>query len=737
MLSRSLLALFLLLSLAVSASSQSLIPLSDPKLQKAAQRLKAKDYRGARDSMAGAADSPEKLFMSGIAALRLEQWTDAADLLGRAARELPLLADYALFGQAEACHATARHNEALDAVNKLLAAWPESPLLRKARLLQADILLGKGQYRDALAAYVRFVELYPTGDDSITALHQAALCREGLHEEARAVQELRTLWLTYPGSPVAEKAEESRRRLALKGFPAQPYTAEELFRRGSTLYNLGKYEQANKDLNAVPLQGQTADFTARVSLKTGQALLKARRYKDAQLVFSALLDRELKPAMVDEVRYWHAKSLDKCGREEEAFAAYLSIPEKSPDSELADDALREAAFIRKFQGRYQDQLPILEKLIATTTDAKLRQRATWELAWARYNSRDYRGAADAFSALLPSADYRERALYWHGRALERTGDRDGAARSLAAVSEEFPFSFYAMQLRAESDVMDDAHRTLPPPLSSLPVPAGFERVKALISFGLHDEARRELAAARKNGSGRKKALPGLARLYLEMDDYASAAALMRTDVPRRLDPDTLLQWGILYPRAFGDAVSDKTAEFGVSEELVFSLMKAESSFAPSAVSHAGAIGLMQLMPATARTMVANGAKNSVAERLPDPAFNISLGVRHLSDLLRQYNGNVVSAVAAYNAGSNAVNRWRRNLAYTREDEFIENIPYLETREYVKKVLAGADIYRRLYRPSLPDPAQSGTPVAAPPPSPTIASDALPPSAPFTELTSAR
>lgn len=729
MLSRLLLSLVLLLALAVSASSQNLSPLTDPKLQKAAQRLKAKDYRGAWDSMQGAADSPEKRFMAGIAALRLEQWTDAAELLGRASRELPSLGDYALFGQAEACQATARHDEALDAVKMLLAGWPESPLVRKARLLQADILFGKGEFREALAAYVRFVELYPTGNDSITALHQAALCREGLHEEARAVQELRSLWLTYPGSPVAEKVDDSLQRLARKGFPAAPYTADELLRRGSTLYNLGKYEQALKNLDAVPLQGQSADFAARVSLKTGQTLFKARKYKDAQRVFAALLDRELKPAVTDEIRYWHAKSLDKCSREDEAFTAYLGIQEKSPASELADDALLEAAFIRKFQGRYQDELPVLDRLIAATSDSKLKQRATWESAWARYNSRDFRGAADAFNALISTADYRERALYWHGRALERTGDAEAAARSFGILTEEYPFSFYASQLRTGNGTTEAAPRSLPQLISALPVPAGFDRVKALISFGLHDEARRELAAAKKNSNGKKKTLLGLARLHLEMDDYASAAAIMRAEAPRRIDADSLLQWGLLYPRAFSDAVSEQTAEFGVSDELVYSLMKAESGFAPGAVSPVGAIGLMQLMPATARTMVANGAKNGVAARLPDPKFNISLGVRHLRDLLKQYNGNVVSAVAAYNAGSNAVDRWRKNLAFCREDEFIENIPYYETREYVKKVLAGAEIYRRLYRSPLPASGQSVSAIAEPQPQAAPSGNILPTSAP--------
>jgi len=84
------------------------------------------------------------------------------------------------------------------------------------------------------------------------------------------------------------------------------------------------------------------------------------------------------------------------------------------------------------------------------------------------------------------------------------------------------------------------------------------------------------------------------------------------------------------------------------------------------------------------------------QMLLDPHFNIRLGTRHLKDLLKSYDGDMISAVAAYNAGSNAVNRWKRNLAGMDKDEFIESIPYQETRDYVKKVYASVSNYRKLY-----------------------------------------
>ncbi|MBT1075440.1 transglycosylase SLT domain-containing protein [Geobacter grbiciae] len=697
MLNRLLLATALLLCLAVSASSQNLSPSLDEKLAKAAVRLKLKDNRGALDNAMNAVDSPEKNLIAGVAAYRLEEWVKAAELLGKAASELPLVADYSLFWQADALYRIARYDEALETVKRLLHERPESPLVRRSRMLQADILFARGDLKEAQAIYIRFVESYPSGRDSVTAMYQSARCREGLGEKAKAVQELRNLWLTYPASPVAEDAEESMRQLERQGFPASPSTADELFRRASTLYSVGRYQQAVKAFDAIPLANQTADFIARVTFKSGQALYKARQRKDAERTFARLLEKELKPSLSEEARFWHAKSLEGIGKSEDAINAYLKITEASPRGELADEALLEAAFIRKFQGRYQDEHFLLDRLLSVTTDAKLRQRATWENAWALYGTKDFRRAAEAFKSLQTIQDYRERALYWQGRALEGAGDKEGAAASLARVMEEYPLSFYGHQARAALNTSEETPSLAAEPAAlSLPMPAGYERIKLLITVGLHDEARKELAAVRKKNGSKQKLLLGLARLYLEMDDYNASAAMYRDNLPRRIDRDSLPQWGLLYPKAFREAVMLQATDQGVAEELVYGIIRAESTYSPTVVSPVGAVGLMQLMPATAKAMV-KGNGTSISARLTDPGFNISLGVRHLKGLLQQYNGNTVAAVAAYNAGSTPVDRWRRTLPFQRDDEFIENIPYYETREYVKKVLANAQMYRTLYR----------------------------------------
>jgi len=177
-------------------------------------------------------------------------------------------------------------------------------------------------------------------------------------------------------------------------------------------------------------------------------------------------------------------------------------------------------------------------------------------------------------------------------------------------------------------------------------------------------------------------------------------------------------WSITHPVPFREEVARHAAKSRLSQELVYAVMRAESSFSPTVVSPAGATGLMQLMPATAKAMKPSTSLKTVTSLLTMPEYNISLGTRHLRELIDQYEGDEALAVAAYNAGGGNVNRWIRSIGTKNREAFIEQIPFPETRAYVKKVLAGAAIYRGLYGKGIfTPPSPLATPPAASPPFP--------------------
>ncbi len=710
---RSFSTVIILLLLTLPASGINLYPLPDDALVKASALFRDKDYQGAREAALSARKGGVRDFMVGMAACGLEKWDEAADSLSRAADEFPLLADYALFNQARALQKLGRHAEALAPLRKVLKNYPESPVARGAALLLGETLYDSGDYQGALLACGEFIEKYPAGADALSALHKSALSREQLGDLPGAVSILRSITLNYPASTVAAKAGEDLARIAGKGDKVAPFSPSELFRQGTILFDLGKYDRAIKTFDAarrqIPEQGD--ELLTRLQFKTGQALFKSRHYKDAEQVFSELLTKNLKKETSDDVRFWLARTGAKMGKDEEAFNTYMKLAESSPKSTLADDALLEAALIRKQQQKWDAALPLLQKSLLLYPNANQSKYVIWEIAWGSYLSRDFKTAADYFLKLTGMDSMREKALYWRGRALIAAGDPKGAQECFSDLLNEYPLGYYALTYKnmagiKEADITPPARNLA----ESLPLPAGFERVKALITLGFYDEAKKELSGVKK-----QKLQQGIARLYLEMGNYNSAIHLFRRERLRKYDKENSLLWGINYPLAFQEYVAKNAAANNLQESLIYSIIRAESTFSPTALSPAGAVGLMQLMPSTAAAVGKVGSAAFDANRLTRPETNIRLGARHLKGLLTLHNGNLVLAIASYNAGSGNVGRWLKRFGDLPQEEFIESIPFGETREYVKKVLAGIGIYQRFY--NLGERTSPGTAPTPPPQSP--------------------
>jgi soluble lytic murein transglycosylase len=210
-----------------------------------------------------------------------------------------------------------------------------------------------------------------------------------------------------------------------------------------------------------------------------------------------------------------------------------------------------------------------------------------------------------------------------------------------------------------------------------------------------EEARSELASFKPARQDRQT-IAGLARLQQLAGDLHGSIVTFHQNRPATIEPDNLAFWAIGFPRPYTDLFSRYSATYRISDALTLALAKAESSFRADVKSHAGAIGLMQLMPATAQMTAGVKGKAFNPLSLTDPEFNIKLGTKHLRELLDQYQENTVYTLAAYNAGAGAVKRWRNAFGHLPQDEFIENIPFQETRDYVKKIIAYLPMYRALY-----------------------------------------
>jgi soluble lytic murein transglycosylase len=679
---------------AVCISATSSPSRADDHLNRAAQQYRDKDFPAAYLSAGKSVDQANRVFVRGMAALRLDKFEEAATLLDEAEHKLPLIADYAAYFQAEALQKLKRYPAAYSKVDSIHTLFPASKLLRRSEKLTADIQFEVADYKSALKLYQSFIEKYASGSDAVDASFQSARCREETADSGGALQVYRNIWLNNPASPLAAKSQERLKILERSGLKVPPFSAEELLKRASTLYAQNEFSASLKTLEMIPVVSQPAAITNRLDLRTGMAQYRLKHFKLAEKQFSRASESALS-GVRSEARFWLAKSLDRQDIKDRALVMYLELAGEGKRQEFADEALIEAAGVKRGLGQYAEAARLFDQAVKLSAESKTVSRTVWDAGWCRYLAGEYQTAADTFRVVLADEAQREKCLYWLGRALEKNGDAT-AASYFRTLLDEYPAGFYATWHREQRGIKDSRE-----PLGNrdtfneLPFLPGYEKPRLLASLGFFDEARSEMAALRKK-TGEKKALfPALARIYLEMRDFGSAIALFMQNRPVAWEKGTLPLWTAGYPRAYTELVGQNAALNGLSEGLVYALIRAESGFAPAVKSSAGAIGLMQMMPATAK-MTAREKGEFNPQRLTVPEYNIRLGTKHLHDLMKEYNGDVVYMSAAYNAGAGALERWKKSYKGLAKDEFIESIPYQETRDYVKKVYASAATYRQLY-----------------------------------------
>jgi soluble lytic murein transglycosylase len=300
--------------------------------------------------------------------------------------------------------------------------------------------------------------------------------------------------------------------------------------------------------------------------------------------------------------------------------------------------------------------------------------------------------------------------YWDARSLEQGGEGSRAREIFSSLAYSTTTNYYpAMAGRRVGqpriDLPGAALEAAELP-SSAAAGASFhlQRALALKALALHQLELAELRRLQQVAEDSRAM-----RLFLLAEFQAAGgyndAMVMAGGMAARGEISNRLAERIRYPRAFWSDFSRAAARTGVKPDLLLSLARQESLFDPTARSIADARGVMQLLPSTAQKVAARSGIPQSRLDLYDPALNIELGSANLKLLLALFNGNQFRTIAAYNAGEEAVQRWDARYPGP-DDEWVENIEYAETRNYVKKVVGGIREYQMLY------PALDGEPRTA-------------------------
>jgi peptidoglycan lytic transglycosylase len=402
-----------------------------------------------------------------------------------------------------------------------------------------------------------------------------------------------------------------------------------------------------------------------------------------------------------EVARWHWNEDDDAG----ALRLFRDLARRFPGSHEAPEALYAIGRIQQESGAYDDAFRSYTSFAERYPATRTAEEARWRAGWVRYLAGDRSAAAESFGRLAASGERETRvaAEYWEARSLEQIGSPEAVAK-MTHIADEHPATFYGMLASARLGLTpragtapSDAERPAFPDALTGPHAT---RARLYNQLGLHRLARRELDALAPSVS-----TSTLVQAYAAVEAPGPALRLARFSVAgaRRY----------LYPLGYWEVVRPMAESRGLDPLLVAALIRQESLFFPDAVSPADAHGLMQLLPGTARELATSAGRPAPdREALHQVTTNVDLGTSLLRRLLDRYGGSRVKALAAYNAGEEAVAKWERRYAGRPDDEFVELISFRETRDYVKSVLTHYEVYRQLYAPSA-----SATSLGSPPKEP--------------------
>ena len=708
---RWLLLVILLVALAPSADCGQ-APLAPPAaaLHAAAKSFEAGDSAGATETLLAldGANIPADIrtdvdLLLGIALLRERRSEEATTHL-EAARAHPLLSDYALYTLAKARRQTGRPDRSAEALRRLVDREPHSVLRDRAARELARDLLDAGQLPQAEDAARKYLAAVPSnaGRAEASLTLGETLLLAGRSVEADAI--LRGIWLDVPASPEAQRAQG-----LLTSVPtSRPLTEDERFRRAARLHQLERHAMAIPELTPFADAGSSRENPARLML--GISAFNVRQYEQAAQWLEPLKDVP-DPNRI-EALFWLGRSWGRAG-DAGSFTAYLTqVADAGPPSRRSGEALYLLAQSAKDNADLALSRAYLSRLLKEHPKGPHADVVLWLQGWLAYKQKRFSVSAASWRRLAKEASrsrWRVPALYWSGRALEAMkaeAEAIQAYRALLATSAEH--HYYRLQANVRLAVLTnkEAASRRPPAKTQSPTATAkglhARKARALRALGLANEAVEEWAEQIRTHPDERATVIEACRAFLDLERYDRAVRAgtqflhLRVAQSGKKPPISGL-WECRYPLGHIESVRLHASRRALDPFLVLALIRQESGFAPNLVSRAGARGLMQMMPETAeRTAQEYGLPPALAGMLEVPDVNIQLGVYHLADLLREYGGNLTLTLAAYNAGKEPVQRWLQRYGFADEVEFVEDIPYAETRDYVKLVLANYDRYATLY-----------------------------------------
>ncbi|MCP4653913.1 MAG: transglycosylase SLT domain-containing protein [bacterium] len=598
-----------------------------------------------------------------------------------------------------------------------------SPLLRQeATFLLAKLYLLQEKWSEAARFGGMFLDQWDSSRLRNEARWVTAQAQGESERAAEAHALFATIWYETPDSPWALEARDAMRELErFAGVEPRRLQDDEHYSFIQALRSAGLHKDALLEIDVFLSRYSRHRKASGALFLKSMSLHAERRNGECVAAAAELKRRHPRSQWVPAAGIYAIKCLRRSDRTSQIRSWADWIVDTYPRHDKAMEALYNLGVYLGNVESEEEGIRVLERLVRIGGDHPNVRDALWKIAWLK-RKQDKKGETIATLQRLvnehPDSGYRKAALYWLARLHP---SRDRAIELYQTCVEEFPNDYYGHKAAEYLLSLDVKPRQvggreafpavdhLTDPAARAGAPPAYRRAVELKSIGLYEFAAAELETMPEVESDRGLRF-ALAELYSRSGNTWEAAAIIRRHFKDFIDSgsrDSELVptefWHVVFPFNYRTEIEKALNETGLIDSgidpyLTASLIKLESRFLTTAISRVGAVGLMQLMPETVERLARKLKLGTLSRSdLFDPETNIRLGTYYLASLIEEFEGDWFQAICSYNAGSGPVKEWWSEKPQDQPlDEFIEYIPYVDTRLYIKQVLGDYKNYEWIY-----------------------------------------
>ncbi|MBN1962306.1 MAG: transglycosylase SLT domain-containing protein [Deltaproteobacteria bacterium] len=680
------------------------------------------------------------------------EFDTALGLLDGLENDLPEIADVIYSLRAHILQKMGLPLKAIVWWRKVLNQNFKSRLTKNAQYNIAHVLFNNKQYDEAEIAYSDALKTAPHSAYEPLARFNLAQIAESSEKWSVAAKNYGYIANYHSQLPIASLAQIKLQALIKQGL-VDPPNIKQQFKNVDMLLRSRQLDKAQSAIAHLRPLIASYDNEAFDNIVFYSAILDFRHnnFNDALAKLTSLV-KNADQNNCRQYQYWLARTYSELGRYQDAVNLYLQIAKTETTQRKKRDALFIAGWLAYNGGDHRQAIELFKKFNKKYPHDKKTDAALWYLAWNAFRTGDLRLARNKLRQLcndFPRSILVQQGRYWLGRFATLAGDIKASINSYNEAIKLSPLSYYgvlAIKKRNEletlvatlantasnnanvitKDLID--YRSLnywDKPISNLqPLTTNVvldsdsilnqdeildwsseagKRLSILMRLGVNDIASDTVLSVPTETSANNSAIAlARAKIFHQLGDYNAAYRIIEIyfGEAMRNNPNEYKTsyFHFAYPFAHETIVAASALEQNISPFIILSVMRQESGYNSRARSVANANGLMQIIPPTAEKIAsALNMENYHDDLLLDPTINVRFGAWYLAELLKKFSQNAVLAISSYNAGPIAVEQWVNNNHLRLIDEFVEEIPFLQTRNYVKRVISNLAVYSWLYQ----------------------------------------